>query len=200
MLTCKSQTLGWDIYLGEDHPLDSSAEAVVVHLITNTGLTVQSAGIIYTDSWYKYIKLARTLFEKYDWLFFGTSAPTEMKNREEYDIPFHKLSNFVLNSIVYGWSRRATTPIIGENGKKGIVKVTTWKYRKQVMFVRTHMVGSMDGETSLRHVKGQNNGAEIDCPPVAKDYAVNMNGVDKSDRYGINNYVKIRTNRCYLII
>ena len=49
------------------------------------------------------------------------------------------------------------------------------------MFVRTHMVGIMDGETSLRHVKGQNNGAEIDCPPVAKDYAVNVNGVDKSD-------------------
>ena len=28
---------------------------------------------------------------------------------------------------------------------------------KQVMFVHTHMVGSMDGETTLRHVKGQKN-------------------------------------------
>ena len=82
----------------------------------------------------------------------------------------------------------------------GIVQVTTWKDGEQVMFVHTHMVGSMGRETTLRHVKGQKNREEIDCPPVAKDYAVNMNGVDKSDRYGINNYVTIRTNRCYLII
>ena len=78
-----------------------------------------------------------------------------------------------------GRSRRATTPIRGGNGKKGNVQVTTWKDRKQVIFLNTHMVGSIDGETTLRHVKGQKNHAEIDCPPGAKDCAVNMNGVDK---------------------
>ena len=62
--------------------MDSSAEAVVVRLITNTGLTVQSGRIIYTDNWYTSIKLARTLFEKYNWLFVGTSAPTEKKTQE----------------------------------------------------------------------------------------------------------------------
>ena len=76
MLTCKSHTLGWEIYLGKDHPLDSSAEAIVVRLITNAGLTVQSGRIIYTDNCYTSIKLARTIFEKYNWLFVGTSAPT----------------------------------------------------------------------------------------------------------------------------
>ena len=104
MLTCKSHTLGWDIYLGKDYPLDSSAEDVVVRLITNAGLAVKSGRIIYTENWYRSIKLARTLFEKYNWLFVGTSAPTEKKTREEHDTPFHKLSNFALNSIVCGWS------------------------------------------------------------------------------------------------
>ena len=99
-----------------------------------------------------------------------------------------------------GRSRRATTHIRGENRNKGIVQVTTWKDRKQVMFVHTHMVGSMDGETTLRQVKVQKNRSYIDFPPVAKDYAVNINGVDKSDRYGHNNSVTIRTNRCYLQI
>ena len=73
----------------------------------------------------------------------------------------------------------ATTPIIGGNVNKCIVQVNIWKDKKQVMFVHTHMVGSMDVETTLRHVKGQKKRAEIYCPPVAKDYAINMNGVDK---------------------
>ena len=60
------------------------------------------------------------------------------------------------------------------------------------MFVHTHMVGSMDGETTLRQVKVQKNRSYIDFPPVAKDYAVNINRVDKSDRYGHNNSVTIR--------
>ena len=77
MLTSKSHTLGWDIYFGKDYPLDSSAEAVVVRLIVNAGLTVQSGRIIYTENCYTSIKLARTIFDKYNWLFVGTSAPTE---------------------------------------------------------------------------------------------------------------------------
>ena len=123
MLTCKSHTLGRDTYLGKDYPLDLSAEATVVCLITNAGLIVQSSRIIYTNNWYTSIKLARTLFKEYNWLFFVTSSPTGKKTREEYDIPFHKLSNFDLNYILRGCSRRATTHIIGGNGKKGIFQV-----------------------------------------------------------------------------
>ena len=102
MLTCNSHRLGWEIYLGKDYPSDSSAEAVVVLLITNAGLTVQSVRIIYTDNWYTSINLVRTLFEKYNWLFVGKSAPTEKKSWEEYDTTLHKLSNFALNYIVHG--------------------------------------------------------------------------------------------------
>ena len=41
---------------------------------------------------------------------------------------------------------------------------------------------------------------EIECPPVAKDYSLNMNGVDKADRDGRDNSVSILTNRWYLRI
>ena len=64
--------------------MDSSAEAVVVRLLTDAGPTVQSGRILYTYNWYTSIKLSRKLFEKYNWLFVGTSAPTEKKTGEEY--------------------------------------------------------------------------------------------------------------------
>ena len=83
MLTCNSHTLCWEIYLGKGYPLDSSAESFVVSLITNVYLTMKSGRILYTSNWYTSIKLARTLFEKYKWLFVGTSVPTKKKTREE---------------------------------------------------------------------------------------------------------------------
>ena len=36
-----------------------------------------------------------------------------------------------------------------------MIQVTTWKDRKQVMFVHTHLVEDWKGETTLRYVKGQ---------------------------------------------
>ena len=105
VLTCKSHTLRWEIYCGKDHNedynIDSSDEAVVNRLITDAGLTLQSGRILYTDNWYTLIKLARTLFERYNWLFVGTSIPTDKKVREAYDIPFHKLSNQALDSDIF---------------------------------------------------------------------------------------------------
>ena len=162
---------------------------------------MQSGRILYTDNWYTSLGLAKTLFLRSNWLFVGTSAPTEKKTRCEYDIPFHKYSNKALESIVRGWSRRATTPIKKNGKKKGMLQVTTWKDRKQVMFVHTHLVeGNEAGDTTLRHVKGRKERLELECPPVVKDYSLNMNGVDKADRDGRDNSVTIRTNRWYLRI
>jgi len=62
-----------------------------------------------------------------------------------------------------------------------MVQVTTWKDRKQVMFVHTHLVNGSGNETTKRYVKGKKIRKEIDCPPVVKDYSFNMNGVDKAD-------------------
>ena len=80
LLTCKNHKIGWEIYLGKDFHNDNSAEAVVIRLITEAGLTTQSGRILYTDNWYTSIKLASLLFEQFNWLFVGTSAPTEKKS------------------------------------------------------------------------------------------------------------------------
>ena len=69
------------------------------------------------------------------------------------------------------------------------------------MFVHTHLVGGDEENcTAKRYVKGQKERIEIDCPPVVKDYSINMNGVDKADRDGRDNSVTIRSNRWYLRI
>ena len=54
--------------------------------------------------------------------------------------------------------------------------------------------------TATRYVKGKTDKIAIDCPPVVKDYAINMNGVEKADRDGRDNSVTIRSNRWYLRI
>ena len=69
------------------------------------------------------------------------------------------------------------------------------------MFVHTHLVKANEGnDKALRYVKGQKDRLEIECPPIVKDYSLNMNGVDKADRDGRDNSVTIRTNRWYLRI
>ena len=79
--------------------------------------------------------------------------------------------------------------------------MTTWKDRKQVMFVHTHLVGNSVADTEVeRHVKGRRERVKISCPAVVRDYSLNMNGVDKSDRDGRDNSVTIRSNRWYLRI
>ena len=75
-LTCKSHTLGWEIYLEKGYKLDSTAEAMVLRLIMNANLTQESGRILYTDRWYTSISFAKTLFSKFDWLFVGKTTPT----------------------------------------------------------------------------------------------------------------------------
>ena len=48
--------------------------------------------------------------------------------------------------------------------------------------------------------RDKKNRAEIVCPPVVKDYAINMNGFDESDRDGRGSSLTIRSNRWYLQI
>ena len=82
-----------------------------------------------------------------------------------------------------------------------MIQVTTWKDRKQVMFVHTHLVeGNEVGNTTFRHVKGRKEHLKIECSSVVKDYSLNMNGVDKANCDGRNNSVIIQTDRWYLRI
>ena len=90
LLTCKSHTLGWEKYLGKGYKLDSSAEAVVLRLIMNANLTIESGRILCTDNWYTSLSVAKTLFAKFDWLFVGTRG----NDRRYISCTWHKEKNF----------------------------------------------------------------------------------------------------------
>ena len=82
-------------------------------------MTLSSGRILYCDNWYTSLSLAEKLFLKFHWLLVGTV--TEKKTREDYDIPFHKLSSKGLDTVVRGWSRSATRNIKNDNGKKRVL-------------------------------------------------------------------------------
>ena len=68
------------------------------------------------------------------------------------------------------------------------------------MIVHTCLVGNDENCTAERHAKGQKEKVKIACPPVVKDYALNMNSVDKADRERRDISVIIRSNKSHLRI
>jgi hypothetical protein len=75
-----------------------------------------------------------------------------------------------------------------------------WKDKKQVGFLHTHLVGPSDGGSTKRAIKNKKRRLVINCPPVQKNYAKNMNGVDRNDRDSADYTTSIRINRWYLRI
>ena len=197
--------LAWEVYCGKevktDNLLGGSSSSVCDRLIRASGLQGKTGRILFTDNWYTSMELAKHLWFTYQWLFIGTVTPTEKKGRVGYDIPFLKMSKGALDKVVRGWSRQATIDI-----KKGRfeakVQCTTWKDRKQVMFLHTAAVKPTTEEsTTERYVKGQHKKETIPCPPVVHEYAKDgYNGVDRDDRDGADYSVSIKTARWYLRI
>ena len=193
--------LSWEVCFGKDYcgVDDSSAKSVCDRLILRADLQGQAGRILFTDNWYTSIALAKHLFFEYKWLFVGTITPTDKKCRVDYDIPFLKLSKGALSNISRGWSRRATIEI-AKGSSKALVQCTTWKDKKQVMFLHTNCVEpTTDRTTTKRYVKGRREKEVIQCPPVQQDYTKNgYNGVDRNDRDSADYTVSLRTNRWYL--
>jgi hypothetical protein len=74
-----------------------------------------------------------------------------------------------------------------------------WKDKKQVGFLHTHCWAKrwwVDEALS----KNKKRRLVINCPPVQKNYAKNMNGVDRNDRDSADYTTSIRINRWYLRI
>ena len=85
--------LGFEVYLGKNvETTDNSALQVVDRLINKSDLIHCKGGILYLDNWYTTTKLAKYLYETYQWLFIGTVVPNESKDRNENSVPFRKLS------------------------------------------------------------------------------------------------------------
>lgn len=195
--------LSFEIYTGRDNTSERGMVELVERLITKCALTNATGRILYSDNYYTSVNLARHLYEKHKWLFVGTYALKDRKaSRGPDDYPFHKLSPGAINSVVRGWSRRATREYANGRSKADnyTIQATTWRDKKQVGFLHTHLVGPNGTSTTHRHVKGSRTPIEIACPPVQKDYAAHFNGVDRNDRDSADYPSTIKTNRWYIRI
>ena len=88
-------------------------------------------------------------------------TPTEKKSREDHDVPFLKLSNGALKTIDRGWFREAVLEVCAENKKKYYIQATTWRDKKQVLFLHTKLVGPSIGCQVKRHSKGKRTSQPI---------------------------------------
>jgi len=193
--------LGFEVYLGKENihcNEDRSVLGIVDRLIVENGLTSARGRVLYTDNWYTSVDLAKHLYEKYGWTIVGTMSATDKKERKDHDIPFLKLSNGALMSVKRGWFREATLEMKTRNGRRYVIKCTTWRDKKQVTFLHTHVVGPSVGYTVKRHVKGKSRRVELKGPRVQNDYINHFNAIDINDRNSAEHTVSVRTNRWYL--
>ena len=96
-LTCKSHTLGWEIYLEKGYKLDSTAEAMVLRLIMNANLTQESGRILYTDS-------RRHYFQSSIGYLWGKLHPHWEENKGEVWYPLPQVI-----SLWCSWTRLVET-------------------------------------------------------------------------------------------
>ena len=191
--------LGFEVYVGtEQVETVNTAIAVVQRLIEDGKLDTAKGRTLYTDNWYTSVKLAQWLWEKKCWRFCGTIVPTNKAAREGNDVPFHKVSKGALNTISRGWFWEAVLEKSFERSKY-CVQCTTWKDRKQVMFLHTSSVGSSRGKHTVRRGKKGKHGHDILPAPLSQlDYALNFSAVDRNDRDSADYTTSLHTNRRYL--
>ena len=152
-----SAMLSFVIYVGKDYVEEKSTKEVVDKLILLSNLQTANGRILYTGNYYTSIGLAKHLFACYGWLFVGTIVTTDKKDRSDDDPPFLKLSNGALDSIERGWYRESTLKVKVPGQRHFYIQYTTWKDKKQVMFLHTNMVSPSTIHTVRRGVKGRAN-------------------------------------------
>jgi hypothetical protein len=151
-----------------------------------------------TDNYYTTVKLAIHMWVKYGWTIVGTIVSTDKVTRTNHDIPFLKLSQGARMECRRGWFREAVL-CVRTSGKELWIQATTWRDKKQVMFLSTNRVGASSGNTVSRRERGEGRRI-IDAPNAQQDYVTYFNGVDRTDRDSRDYSTSIRTNRYYLRI
>ena len=93
---------------------------------------------------------------------------------------------------------KATLPGTGNTNEKYHIQCATWKDKKQVTFLHTHLVKN-DGDTKVkRHMKGKRQRINLNAPSIQPEYVNYFNAVDVNDHDSADYSVSIRTNRWYL--
>jgi hypothetical protein len=91
--------LSFEIYCRKDTNKTGCTTVDIYEILIHTADLVTGArGMIrgrmmYSDNYYMSMKLAKHLYENYNWSLIGTIVLTETKQRADEDIPFLKLSN-----------------------------------------------------------------------------------------------------------
>ena len=189
--------LGYDVYLGKLND-DRSTIQVVEDLLQSSDLLGVQGRELFTDNYYTSVELAILLFEKYRWTICGTYSPTDKKTRLKHDVPFLKLSNGARNAVPRGWYREAVLEMRTASGKLFYIQVTTWRDKKQVMFIHTNTIGRSINNFVRRHVRGERQRNVIRAPLAQKHYRENFNAVDINDRDSADYSTSIRTVRYYI--
>ena len=99
-----------------------------------------------------------------------------------------------------GWYREAVLKLRTRSGKNYFVQCTTWRDKKQVVFLHYTGIGRSKDHSVRRHSRGKREREVIAAPNSQKNYAESFNGVDRNDRDSADWSTMIRTTRYYLRI
>jgi hypothetical protein len=103
--------------------------------------------------------------------------------------------------LTRGWFREAYIKMTTSRPRKThYIQCTTWRDKKQVMFLSNNRIGASRGLTVKRRIRGKREQATIPEPQAHADYVASMKGVDWNDRDSADYSTSIRTNRYYLRI
>ena len=82
--------------------------------------------------------------------------------------------------------------------QKFFIQCTTWKDKKQVMFLHTNTIGRTKDNHVRRHVRGQRDRNVIRAPLSQATYIKWFNAVNRNDHDSADYSTTIRTNRYYI--
>ena len=72
--------------------------------------------------------------------------PTDKISKKDEDVPFTKLSKGELQTIPPGQFREVVLEQSMKTKKKYYIQCSSWKDRKQIMFIHTTCIGSSHGQ------------------------------------------------------
>ncbi len=99
-----------------------------------------------------------------------------------------------------GWYCEAVIKLMAEQSNQAYyyIRCTTWKDKKQVMFLSNNNVGCSVGLFVKRRVQGKKTKDTIPGPRAQEDYVQIFNAVDRNDHDSVDYSATIRKN-CYYI-
>ena len=84
------------------------------------------------------------------------------------------------------WIRKAALPVVIKRGEIYQVQCTTWKDKKQLIFLHTHLIQNDDDTTVKHNMKYNKRRIDLCAPLFQSDYLKHFNTVDMNDHNSTN--------------